>query len=218
MLQPHDLRGVHLTVAVRVVTDQHLGELGVELLDMLAELVPVFEVELVLPALLDRHREHVAFAPRLSSDVGAELLVDQEADVLPGRAVGHGLLEPLEDDLLGVRDPATLLRVRGTGDPQHLLLEGAPVVERQDVQVLFVSERAPIGAGRIPLCIHGVSLPSVPLRGNCSNVHHPRKRAPAAVGPYVLSNWLVGVRSSTLIGSHSFTNRSPSAGEPITNP
>ena len=47
--EPLGLAGVHLGVAVRVVADEHLREVGVELLDVGAEVVAVLEVELVLP-------------------------------------------------------------------------------------------------------------------------------------------------------------------------
>src|SRR3954464_4393854 len=56
-LEASGLALVHLAVAVRVVADQDLREVGVELLDVVAELVPVLEVELVLPGLLHRHCE-----------------------------------------------------------------------------------------------------------------------------------------------------------------
>ena len=63
-----DLALVHLPVAFGVVADEHLGEVRVVLLDLLAELVAVLEVELVLARLLDRHRELVAARLRLARD------------------------------------------------------------------------------------------------------------------------------------------------------
>ena len=80
-LQPLGLALVHPGVAVRVVAHEHLGEVGVELLDVRAEVVAVLEVELVLARLLDRHREQEAALLRLLRDAlgRAELLVDEAA-------------------------------------------------------------------------------------------------------------------------------------------
>ena len=80
LLEPPELALVHHGVGVvGVVTDEHLGEVGVELLDVLAELGPVLEVELVLAGLLDRHGELQALGAGLGGDVAAELLVDEHA-------------------------------------------------------------------------------------------------------------------------------------------
>ena len=56
-LQAPELALVELGGVVGVVADEDLREVGIELLDVLAELVAVLEVELVLAGLLDRHRE-----------------------------------------------------------------------------------------------------------------------------------------------------------------
>ena len=78
-LQLAELALVQLGVAVGVVADEDLREVGVERSDVVAEVVAVLEVELVLAALLDRHREIEAVRLRLAGDVAAELLVDEHA-------------------------------------------------------------------------------------------------------------------------------------------
>jgi hypothetical protein len=127
-------------VVVRVVTDEDLAEGRVERLDVAAEVVPVLEVELVLAALLDRHRELEALRLRLARDVAAELLVHEHAErAVVGAAIGRER-HALVDQLLGVGDRGGLLGRRITLDPEHLLLEGAAVVEREDVEPAVVSE------------------------------------------------------------------------------
>src|SRR3954451_17494402 len=141
-LEALELALVHLGVAVGVVADEHLGEVGVELLDVRAEVLAVLEVELVLPALLDRHRE---LEPVVLGGLGnpgglAELLVDECA--------GHGRVGPalqrgfeaLVDEMLAVRDRLRLLGRGVSLDPEPLLLERPAVVERQDVQLAVVAQ------------------------------------------------------------------------------
>jgi hypothetical protein len=147
--QPPELALVHLGVAVGVVADQDLGEMGVEALDVVAELVAVLEVELVLAGLLDRHGQLEAAALRLLRDAAAELLVDQgPRDARVGAGVG-GLEQALVDQVLCVGDRLGLLLVRLALDPEPLLLERPAVVERQDEELAVVAE------------CHVVSLPAL---------------------------------------------------------
>ena len=139
-LQPRELLLVHRGVAVGVVADEHLGEVGVELLDVGGEVVAVLEVELVLAGLLDRHRQLEAVLARLLGDVRAELLVDEHAGGARLRALVDGFEHALEDQVLGVGDLLRLLGSRVALDPEHLLLERPPMVEREDVQLAVVSE------------------------------------------------------------------------------
>ena len=78
---------------------------------MRAEVVAVLEVELVLPALLDRHRE--LDTPRLGllGDLrrAAELLVHQGAGHGWIGAAAERRLEAFEDQVLTVCDPSSLL-------------------------------------------------------------------------------------------------------------
>ena len=52
----------------------------------------------------------------------------------------HRLEHALEDQVLGVGDDRGLLGVGLALDPEELLLEGAAVVEGQDVELVVVSE------------------------------------------------------------------------------
>src|ERR687894_1890097 len=70
---------VHPLIPLGVPAHEHLGERGVEGLDVGAEVVPVLEVELVLSALLDRHGQDETVALCSSRRLGAELLVDQHS-------------------------------------------------------------------------------------------------------------------------------------------
>src|SRR5690606_26205011 len=103
---------VELGVALGVVADEHLREVRVELLDVLAEGLAVLEVELVLAALLDRHRELQAAGLRILGDRAAELLVDEAAGRARLGAVLGGDHEPLVDQVLRVGDRPRLLRRR----------------------------------------------------------------------------------------------------------
>src|SRR5581483_1849512 len=142
-LQTLGLASVQLRIAPWVVADEHLREGRIELLDVRAEVLPVLEVELILPTLLDRHRERHPVRLGLARDVGSELLVDES----PGRFTRHALVErvqqSLEDHRLGVGDACRLLGGGLTGHPEELLLERPTVIERQDVERLVVSEIHP---------------------------------------------------------------------------
>ena len=124
---------VHLLVAVWVVANENLAEGRVEVLDVLAEVVAVLEVELVLAGLLDRHGEQQALRFRLPNHIGAELFVDQDPCSILRGALVERLEEPLEDQTLGIDDRVGLLRARVPLDAEHLLLERASMVEREDV-------------------------------------------------------------------------------------
>ncbi len=137
------LAGVHRAVALGVVPHEHLGEVGLEIEDVRAELLAVLEVELVLPALLHRHRELDAALVRVAGDVGAELLVHQHphrlADRLLGGPVGGGE-RPLVDHGLRIGDALSLLGRGVARDPEELLLERPAMIEREDVELPFVAE------------------------------------------------------------------------------
>ena len=105
---------------------------------MLAEPVAVLEVELVLARLLDWHGELEASLLGLRGERAAELLVHQAADRLCGRTLLGGLDQAFVDQPLCVRDGARLLLARVALDPEHLLLERAAVVEREDEELAAV--------------------------------------------------------------------------------
>src|SRR5205823_4446964 len=136
-------------VAFGVVADEHLCEVRVELLDLLAERVAVLEVELLLPRLLARHRELVAAALRLARDLGAVLAVDEDAAGVLRSAFFDGALEALPDQALRARDAL---------DVADHLLERAAMVESEDIEALVVAELVQADAHRNSLPVKWVSL------------------------------------------------------------
>src|SRR5262245_14624783 len=138
--EPGGLPDVHVLVRLRVVANEHLGEVRVERLDVVAELVAVLEVELILPALLHRHREAEPHGLRVARDAGSELLVHEHPSRRRVNALVQRAARPLEDDALGVCDLAGLVLVRLALDAEELLLERPSVIERQDVQLPVVPE------------------------------------------------------------------------------
>jgi hypothetical protein len=99
-LKPHGLAAVELRVAVGVVAHEHLGEVRVKRLDVLGEILPELEVELLLARALDGHRQREVLATRRARDVGAELLVDQQPAGLPRRTAGDRPREAFVDERL----------------------------------------------------------------------------------------------------------------------
>ena len=98
--EPARLAAVELRVAVGVVAHEHLGEVRVERLDVLGEVLAELEVELRLAGALDRHREREPVAARRAGDVGAELLVDQHGHRRPAaRRRRPPRVEPVVDEL-----------------------------------------------------------------------------------------------------------------------
>src|SRR5439155_10907211 len=76
------LAAVQGGVPLGVVTDEHLAEGRAELLDVADKLVAVLEIELLLPALLDRGGGEIPLARGVAQDRGAELLVDEDTGTL----------------------------------------------------------------------------------------------------------------------------------------
>ncbi len=139
-LELRALLGVGGGVPVGVVADEHLREVGVEALDVLAEVIPVLEVEQLLARALRGHRQLQAPRAGLLGNGRAELLVHQHPRHGRVGAVGHRLHHALVHEVLGVGDHRGLLGVGVALDPEELLLEGPAVVEREDVELLVVSE------------------------------------------------------------------------------
>src|SRR4051812_12531740 len=140
---------VHRLIALRVVPDEHLREVRVVLLDLLAECIAVLEVELVLTRLLDRHRELVAARLRLARDAGAVLAVDEDAGELLRRAELDRALEAFPDQCLRARDVLLV--------PHHLL-ERPAMVEREDVETVVVPQFVQSDAHQYSLPVNSVSL------------------------------------------------------------
>src|SRR5581483_5956251 len=145
----HDLTLVQLTIALGVVTDEHLGEVGIELLDLLAELLAVLEVELVLARLLDGHRELVAPRLRFARDARAVLPVYEHPRVLLRRTELHRVLEPFPDQRLRPRHPL---------DVADHLLERPTMVEREDVETIVVAQLVQSDAHQYSLPVNSISL------------------------------------------------------------
>ena len=102
--------------------------------------VLVLEVEVVLPRALGGHRELQAAFARLLGHAGAELLIHEHAGCARIGARADRAQHALEDKVLGIGDDRGLLRVRFALDAEELLLEGAPVIEGQDVELLVVAD------------------------------------------------------------------------------
>src|SRR4029079_3120510 len=130
-----------LGVAGGVVANEHLGEVGVELLDVRAEVLAVLEIELPLAALLDRHRQLDALVLDRLRDFGrpAELLVDQRAAAGGVDAALECRLDPLEHEVLAVGEALGFLGRRIARDVEALG-ERATVVEGEDVELSVVAE------------------------------------------------------------------------------
>ncbi len=167
LLELGALLAVALGVAVGVVAHQHLREVRVEALDVLAELLPILEVEQLLARALGGHRQPQALRAGLLGNGRAELLVHQHPRHRRVGARGHRLLHALEDEVLGVGDHRRLLGIGFALDAEELLLEGAAVVEREDVELLVVAELGhartlpPSGRGGKPQVCSGGSRGSV---------------------------------------------------------
>src|SRR5438105_15832197 len=69
-------------VALRVVTNQYLGESRVKDLNMLLEIFAVFEVKLILSTLLNRAAACVSLSGCIAENRCAELLVDQNSSLV----------------------------------------------------------------------------------------------------------------------------------------
>ncbi len=128
-------------VALGVVAHEHLAEGRVHRFDVLGEVLAVLEIELVLPALLGGTGRGVAVFRGVAEDGGAELLVHQDAGLFLWHACGERRLEAVIDDPLGAGDFGCL-RVAQRGLPaEQLGLEGAAMIERQNVQGAVISSR-----------------------------------------------------------------------------
>src|SRR5437899_8268143 len=92
-------------------------------------------------ALFERHGEDVALGLRALGDRGPILLIDEQSHLVSWGAFGERPLEPLVDHALRLGDPGRLLGCGSAVDAEHLLLERASMVERQDVQRPLVPDR-----------------------------------------------------------------------------
>jgi hypothetical protein len=139
--QPLGLAPVQRGVAVRVVAHEHLGERGVERLDVRGEVLPVLELELGLARLLHRHGQEMPFGQGPTRHAGSVLLVGQDAGRLHRHAEAERLHEPVVNDLLGRHDARVHLVGDRLGGPEEIVLERTAMVEREQVERLGVTER-----------------------------------------------------------------------------
>ena len=111
-----------------------------ERLDVFGEVLAVFEIELVLAALLGGARGGITVRGGIAQNGGAELFVHQDAGLLLGHAGRDGGLEAVVDHLLGGGDLGGLRGVEVAVPAEHLRLERAAMVEGQDVERLVVAD------------------------------------------------------------------------------
>src|SRR4029077_18295413 len=108
--------------------------------DMQREILAIFEIEFVLPTLLNAAGGRVVVRRRIAEDRGAELLVGQDSGLLLRHAVLDRGLEAVVDYLLGCGDFSRLLGRQRALPAEHLRLERAAVVEGQNVKRLIETQ------------------------------------------------------------------------------
>jgi hypothetical protein len=119
---------------------------------VLGELVAVLELELLGPALLHRHGQHEAGLPGRPGHVGAEFLVDQDAQP-PGHQRGVAQHPPGrgEDQHLGLAHGRELVLGRLVVLHPEQAAERVALVHRHDEQRLRRGWRSgDVGHGRLP--------------------------------------------------------------------
>ncbi len=171
---------VHLRVAIGVVADEHLREVGVEALDVVAEVVAVLEVELVLAGLLDRHRELEALSPSRPAGCPPPNCSSTRAPVTLGvGALLGGLARPSKIRCFASAIFSVCSVIGVALDTEHLLLELASLVRPPNSSAaVSISEVSPGAApqaaahqyadghvdeaacGRIPACTKITGTPS----------------------------------------------------------
>ena len=127
-------------VALRVVTNQYLGESRVKDLNMLFEIFAVFEIKLILSTLLNRAARCVSLSGCIAENRCAELLVDQNSSLVFRDAGMNGNDESVVDYPLRSRDLRRLLCTQCAVPSEHLFLERATMVKRQNVEGLIEAE------------------------------------------------------------------------------
>ena len=95
--QPGELILLEVGGVGRVEPHQDLDPVGVELLDVLSEVVAVLEPEPVRSADLGGHGEHEPRCLRPPGDVGAKLLVHQDPELAAAEVGAYQPLGGLED-------------------------------------------------------------------------------------------------------------------------
>ena len=108
---------------------------------MAREILAIFEIELLLPALFRRAGGDDILGGRLLKDRGAELFVHQDAGLFLGHSSDQRRLEAFVDDLLGAGDFGRLGIAERRLPAEQLGLEGAAVIERLNVERAVIPSR-----------------------------------------------------------------------------
>src|SRR5271170_1526003 len=101
---------------------------------MLREVFAVFEIKLLLSALLRWATGRVPRGTCIAQNGGAKLLVHEDGGLFFGHARMHCGGEGVIDDALSGCNFGGLLRAQCTIPSEHLLLERAPVIKGQNVK------------------------------------------------------------------------------------
>jgi hypothetical protein len=137
------LRFAQLGRVFGVVPDQHLDPVRVERLDVLGELVAVLELEPLGTTFLHRHGQHEAGLLGRAGHVGAELLVDQDAQPpRDQRGIADHPLGRGEDQHLGRPHVRELLVGRLIILDAEQAAERVALIHRHDEQRLCCGRRS----------------------------------------------------------------------------
>ena len=106
---------------------------------MLRERIAVFELELLLSALLRRCARDATARFRVAQDFGAILLIDQDSSLFLCDATRQRGAESIVDHALGFGNLVGLFDTQRSSPAEHPACERSTVVERQNEQPLRVT-------------------------------------------------------------------------------
>src|SRR5262249_6483318 len=139
-MQARCLPPIESLFTFRVVAHKNLAESRVESFDMRREVLAVLKVELFPPALFGRTRRRKTVCRRITQNSGAKLFVDEDPGLLFWNSGVDCGLKTVVDDFLCGGYFLGLRGAQGVVPPEHLGLERATMVERQDVQGMVITE------------------------------------------------------------------------------
>ena len=140
LFQPRRLALVQCPFAFWIVAHEDLAECRVKSLNVFGEVVAVFKIKFLLPALLGGTRSGKTIRRCVAQDGRAELFVHKDTALFFRRTSGNGGFESVVDHLLGGSDFGRLRRCQITMPAEHLRLERTAMVEGQNVKWLIVAE------------------------------------------------------------------------------
>lgn len=108
---------------------------------MAGEIIAIFELELVLPALLRRAGRCKALDARVAQNGRAELFVCQNAGFFLRDTRRDCGFESLVNDLFGIGDLCRLPLAQRRLPTEEARLEGGAMIERQDVEPAVIASR-----------------------------------------------------------------------------